>query len=86
MVANVLAVLTFTARDCNQIQGFVPYFVDDGLSVLQHADDTIIFLVDDIEQAKNLNLIRAVGGCGHGSRCAGLPSPPPLIPSSAARE
>jgi hypothetical protein len=31
--------------------------VDDGLSILQYADDTIIFLDHDLGQAKNLNLL-----------------------------
>jgi hypothetical protein len=31
--------------------------VDGGLSILQYADDTILFVEDDMEQAKNLKSI-----------------------------
>lgn len=30
----------------------VPHVIDGGLSILQYADDTVIFLDHDIEQAK----------------------------------
>jgi hypothetical protein len=35
----------------------IPHLVDDGLSILQYVDDTIIFLDHDLEQAKNLKLL-----------------------------
>jgi hypothetical protein len=38
----------------------VSHLVDDGLSILQYTDDTILFIEDDIEQAKNLKLILCV--------------------------
>ena len=31
--------------------------IENGLSILQYADDTILFLDDDLTQAKNLKLI-----------------------------
>jgi hypothetical protein len=31
--------------------------VEDGLSVLQYADDTILFLEDNLDEAKNLKLV-----------------------------
>jgi hypothetical protein len=31
--------------------------VEDGLSILQYADDTILFLDDDLEKAKGLILV-----------------------------
>ena len=34
--------------------------MDDGLSILQYADDTIIFLDHDIEQAKNMKFLLSV--------------------------
>lgn len=39
-----------------QISG-VPHLVDDGLSIFQYANDTIIFLEHDLQKAKNLKLI-----------------------------
>ena len=35
-------------------------FVVNGLSIFQYADDTILFLDHDIEQAKNLKLLLSV--------------------------
>jgi hypothetical protein len=37
--------------------GLVPHLVEDGLSILQYADDTILFLDNDLEKAKGLKLI-----------------------------
>ena len=34
--------------------------MDDGLSILQYVDDTILFLDHDIEQAKNMKLLLSV--------------------------
>ena len=34
--------------------------MDDGLSILQYADDTIFVLDHDIEQAKNMKLLLSV--------------------------
>lgn len=33
-----------------------PHLIDEGLSILQYADDTILFLEDELEQAKNLKM------------------------------
>jgi hypothetical protein len=35
-----------------QIREVIPHLVEGGLSILQRADDTIIFLDHDIEQSK----------------------------------
>jgi hypothetical protein len=35
----------------------VPHLVDDGLSMLQYIDDTIIFLYHDLERARNLKVL-----------------------------
>jgi hypothetical protein len=35
----------------------VPHLVNNGLSILQYADDTIIFMDNDLEKAKNLKLL-----------------------------
>jgi hypothetical protein len=37
----------------------IPHLVDGGLSILQYADDTILFMDHDIEKARNLKLILA---------------------------
>ena len=54
IVADILAILIKRAKDDGQISGVIPHLVDYGLSILQYADDTIIFVDHDIEQAKNI--------------------------------
>jgi hypothetical protein len=50
IVADMLAIL---------IERVIPHLVDGGLSILQYADDTIIFMEHDMEKARNLKLILA---------------------------
>jgi len=51
-VVDMLVVLISRAKEMGQIQGVVPHLVDEGLSVLQYADDTVIFMDNDLERAK----------------------------------
>ncbi len=60
IVVDMLAVLIERAKGDGQIRGVIPYLVDDGLSILQYADDTVIFLDHDLEQAKNMKAILCV--------------------------
>jgi hypothetical protein len=53
----MLAILIDRARDEGQFNGVVPHLVDDGLSILQYADDTIIFLDHDLSSARNLKIL-----------------------------
>jgi len=53
----MLAVLISIAKEVVQIKGVVPHLIDEGLSVLQYADDTIIFMDNDLERAKNMKLL-----------------------------
>jgi hypothetical protein len=57
IVADMLDLLINRAKVVGQVRGVIPHLVDDGLSILQYADDTIIFLDYDLEQAKNLKLL-----------------------------
>jgi hypothetical protein len=57
IVADMLALLINRAKTDGQIRGVILHLVDDGLSILQYADDTIIFLDHDLDQAKNLKLL-----------------------------
>jgi len=43
LVADMLAILVSRAKSCGQFRGLVPNLVDEGLSILQYADDTIFF-------------------------------------------
>jgi hypothetical protein len=57
IVADMLAIIIECAKVDGQIEGVVPHLVDGGLSILQYADDTILFMEHDLEKARNLKLI-----------------------------
>ena len=52
IVADMLAVLIKRAKDDRKTRGVILHLVDDGLLVLQYADDTILFLDHDIKNTK----------------------------------
>lgn len=60
LVANMLAIFICRAKAAGLLTGVVPHLIDDGSSILQYTDDKIIFLNNDLEQAKNLKLILCV--------------------------
>ena len=53
----MLAIFITRAKEDGQIQGLIPHLVDGSLSILQYADDTILFMEHDLEQAKNMKII-----------------------------
>jgi hypothetical protein len=57
IVVDMLAILIKWAREEDLITGVIPHLVDDGLSILQYADDTILFMEHDIDKAKNMKLL-----------------------------
>ena len=61
MLFNIMVeMLTFMiehAKSDGQIDGVIPHLVDGGLSILQYADDIILFMKHDIEKARNVKLI-----------------------------
>ena len=57
IIADMLALIIKRAKDDDQIRGVIPHLLDDGLSILQYTDDTIIFIDHDLEQTKNLKLL-----------------------------
>ena len=56
IIADMLAILISRAKVDGQISGVVPHLIDGGLSVLQYADDTILFMDHDLEKAQNMKL------------------------------
>lgn len=48
----MLAIIVNRAKVDVQVSGVVPHLVDGGLSILQYADDTILFMEHDLEEAK----------------------------------
>jgi retron-type reverse transcriptase len=57
IVVDVLAILINRAKLEGQTDGVVPHLVYDGLSILQYADDTIIYFDHDPTNARNLKLM-----------------------------
>ena len=57
IVADMLATLVERAKLDGQISGVIPHLVEDGLSILQYADDTILFMEHDIAKARNMKLV-----------------------------
>jgi hypothetical protein len=56
-VADMLNLLISRAKEEGQINGLVPHLVEGGISILQYADDTILFMENDLEQATNMKLL-----------------------------
>jgi hypothetical protein len=53
----MLAILIARAKEAGQVEGVIPHLVQDGLSILQLADDTVIFMSHDAAKAINMKLI-----------------------------
>jgi hypothetical protein len=52
IVVDILAILINRAKGEGQILRVIPHLVDEGLSILQYADDTILFMEHNLEQVK----------------------------------
>jgi len=57
IIADMLAILIKRAKDDGQIRGVIPHLVEDGLSILQYADDTILFMDHDLDQSQKHEII-----------------------------
>ena len=57
IVVDMLAIMIERAKTDGLFEGVIPHLVDGGLSILQFADDTILFMDHDLEKAMNLKLI-----------------------------
>jgi retron-type reverse transcriptase len=57
IVVDMLAIMIKRAKADGQIEGVVTHIVDGGLSILQYADDTILFVEHDLDKARNMKLI-----------------------------
>ena len=53
----MLATMIARAKEDGQVAGLIPHLVEGGVSILQYADDTIIFMEHDIAKALNMKLI-----------------------------
>ena len=57
IVVDMLAILIARAKEAGHVEGVIPHLIQDGLSILQYADDTVIFMSDDVAKAVNMKLI-----------------------------
>jgi len=57
VVVDMLVVLVNRAKQDGQVGGLIPHLVDRGVSILQYANDTIIFMEHDLVKARNMKLV-----------------------------
>jgi hypothetical protein len=57
LVADMLVILISRSKEDGQISRLVPHLVDGGISILQYADDTILFMEHNLQQAVNMKLL-----------------------------
>jgi hypothetical protein len=57
IVTDMLAIIIQRAKEDGKVDGLIPHLVDGGISILQYADDTIIFMENNLEKALNMKLI-----------------------------
>ena len=57
LVADMLTLFIKRAKAEGLLSGVVPHLVDDRLSILQYADDTILFMDHNLKQAHNMKTI-----------------------------
>jgi hypothetical protein len=49
IVADMLAVLIARAKEDGHIGDLIPHLIEGGVSILQHANGTILFMEHDLE-------------------------------------
>jgi hypothetical protein len=57
IIADMLDVLIERAKGDGQIEGLMPHLVEGGVSILQYADDMILFMEHNLEKPLNMKLI-----------------------------
>jgi hypothetical protein len=57
IVVDMLAIIAKRAMRNNLVEGVVPHLVDEGLSILQYVDDTVLFMDHDPVKAANMKMI-----------------------------
>ena len=58
IVADMLTLFINRAKEEHQLSGVGPHLINGGLSILQYADDTILFFLQyNLEQAHNMKTI-----------------------------
>jgi hypothetical protein len=57
IVADMLAIMIERVKNDGLIEGVIPLLVDEGLYILQYANDMVLFMEHDLEKAQNLKII-----------------------------
>jgi hypothetical protein len=52
----MLAMLIARAKEDRKVGGLVPHLVEGGISILQYANDIILFMEHDLAKVVNINL------------------------------
>jgi hypothetical protein len=56
----MLAILIARAKEDSKVDGLVPHLVDRGVSILQYAVDTIIFMGGNLDKDLNMKFILCI--------------------------
>jgi hypothetical protein len=75
IMVDMLKVFISRAKLDGQVVGIIPHLVDGGLSILQYADDTILFMDHDLDKARNLKLLLFAFELASGLRLSPAASP-----------
>jgi hypothetical protein len=57
MGSEVLTKMVLQTQSSGIFTGFAPDLVDNGMAILQYADDTVLFITHDPEKAVNVKLL-----------------------------
>ena len=57
---DILPILINRAKRLGNLNGVIPHIVEDGLSILQYADDTILLLDHNLDEARYLKQLLCV--------------------------
>jgi hypothetical protein len=60
IVVDMLAILIERAKADGQVGSLIPHLVEGGISILQYADDIILFMEHDLQKALNMKLILCI--------------------------
>jgi hypothetical protein len=60
IIVDMLAILIARAKEDGQVGSLIPHLVEGGVSILQYADDTILFMEHNLEKAVNMKLILCI--------------------------
>ena len=56
----MLAIMIKRVKEDGQVSGLIPHLLDGGISILQYADDTILFMDHDLDKALNMKLVLCI--------------------------